>query len=298
MALAGACVAATALASAAVADTPPPAGHEIKVFPARDSVVGRGYAADLPAVVSVLRYDAEAAAFAVVSRSEPILPQDDPDTPGFDGIVAVNLTDGGCWRRVTPDIAAGDRVRIVQRDSAGAVLTNDSTITGSVTAAAPRVVFDSARKRYFAEVRGSAPRITLGTGQPVDGARVPLSQLQVRIVNDDGFATNGRRALVTSEDGTLRYDSADPADARWTARFPVKAIDVAEVEAGLTRAMWLGRDPAAGTETTVFEDRAGGIKGGPRAGCSAPAEDDPQAEVAPAAGAPEDDVPADMQLAE
>jgi len=137
VALAGACVAATALASAAVADTPPPAGHEIKVFPARDSVVGRGYAADLPAVVSVLRYDAEAAAFAVVSRSEPILPQDDPDTPGFDGIVGVNLADGGCWRRVTPDIAAGDRVRIVQRDSAGAVLTNDSTITGSVTAAAP-----------------------------------------------------------------------------------------------------------------------------------------------------------------
>ena len=62
-----------------------------------------------------------------------------------------------------------------------------------------------------------------------------------------------------------------------TARFPVRAIDQEEVEAGLARAMWLGRDPEAGTELTVAEARAGGIAGGPRGGCDAPAEGSPEA---------------------
>jgi hypothetical protein len=272
-ALASACIASAALATASVADAPPAAGHKITVLPARDTVVGTGYAADLPVVVSVLRYDVASAEFDVVARSQPIEPQDDPATVDvFDGVVAVNRRDGGCWRRITPDIRAGDRVRIVQRDDAGTVVADDSTVTGSITPDAPQFVFDPVRGRNFAEVHGTAPRIALGTGQPVTGARVPLGQLEVRIANDDGFATNGRRVLVSSADGTLRYDSADPADSHWTARFPVRAIDEEEVEAGLTRAMWLGRDPEAGTELTVAEARAGGIDGGPRGGCDAPAE--------------------------
>ena len=277
-ALAGACLATAALTAVAPADTPPAAGHRITVLPTRDAVVGAGYAAGLPAVVTVLRYNVGTDAFDVVSRSEPIQPADDPDTPEvFDGIVAVNRADGGCWRRLTPDIRAGDRVRIVQRDEAGTVVSRDSTIAGSVNTGPPQYVFDAVRGRFFAEVHGTAPRITLGTGQPVAGARVPLAQLEVRIANDDGFATNGRRVLVTREDGTLRYDSADPADANWTARFPVRAIDEAEVEAGLARAIWLGRDPEAGSERTIAENRAGGIEGGPRGGCHANAEGSPEA---------------------
>jgi hypothetical protein len=292
MALACASIASATLAAASVADAPPVAGHKITVHPVRDSVVGTGYTAGLPAVVTVLRYDAATQSFHVISRSHPIDPQDDPETAGvFDGIVAVNRADGGCWRRVTPDIRSGDRVRIVQRDDAGEVVNNDSTVTGSVSGGVPQFVFDAVRGRPFAEVHGTAPRINLRTGEPVPGARVPLAQLEVRIVNDDGFATNGRRALVTSQDGTLRYDSADPADARWTARFPVRAIDQEEVEDATTRAMWLGREPEDRTELTVAENRAGGIGGGPRAGCQAPAEGSPEAEsLAPDADPPEEPV--------
>ena len=281
-ALVGACLSSAALAAVATGDTPPATGHKITVLPSRDAIVATGYAPGKDAIVTVLRYDPAADAFAVVARSEPLQPADDPDTPEvFDGIVAVNRRDGGCWRRLTPDIRAGDRVRIVQRDETGTVVSRDSTITGSVVTEAPRYVFDAVRGRFFAEVHGSAPRIALGTGQPVvPPARVPLSQLGVRIANDDGFATNGRRVLVTGQDGSLRYDSADQADARWTARFPVRAIDQAEVEAGLARAVWLGRDPEAGTEQTVAENRAGGIEGGPRAGCRAPAEGSPEVDGA------------------
>src|SRR3954452_336204 len=95
-ALASACIASAALAAASVADAPPAAGHKITVLPARDTVVGTGYAADLPVGVSVLRYDVASARFDVVPRPQPIQPQDDPATVDvFDGIVAVNRRDGG-----------------------------------------------------------------------------------------------------------------------------------------------------------------------------------------------------------
>ena len=276
--LAGACMASATLTAVSFADTPPAAGHKITVLPDRDTVVGTGYAEGVAARVVVLRYDAAAAKFNVVSRSEPIQPVDDPATADvFDGIVAVNRADGGCWREITPDIRAGDRVRIIQRDAeTGELISNDSAVTGSVTTGAAEVVFDAERGRYFAEVHGVAPRIALGTGQPVEG-RVPLTQLQVRVTNEDGFASSGTRALVSGVNGTLRYDSADTNDSRWTARFPIRAIDQAEVEAAVTRALWLGRDPEAGNELTVAENRVGGIKGGPRAGCDAPAEGAPEA---------------------
>src|SRR4051794_8104607 len=142
-AVAGACVTCATLAGAATADTPPAPGHKITVLPSRDTIVATGYTEGLTTVVSVLRFNAATKKFDVVSRSQPVLPQDDPATPGvFDGIVSVNRADGGCWRRLTPDIRAGDRVRVIQRDGTGAVVVNDSTITGSVNASAAKVVFD------------------------------------------------------------------------------------------------------------------------------------------------------------
>ena len=40
----------------------------------------------------------------VVGTASGLVPQDDPKTAGFDGLVEVNHPGGGCWEGVTPDI--------------------------------------------------------------------------------------------------------------------------------------------------------------------------------------------------
>src|SRR4051812_31532127 len=88
--LAGALVASAALAAPAMAvDEPPLTGRQITSFPTRDFVSATGYTQGVRATVQVRRRNPATGTLDLIARSTPVLPQDDPGTPGFDGLVEV-----------------------------------------------------------------------------------------------------------------------------------------------------------------------------------------------------------------
>src|SRR6185436_17409746 len=138
--------AATAAASALVAaigsllhaqapapNNPPLTPRSILVFPQRDFVSASGFAEGDVVTVEVFHPGSTVAA----STAPGVIPQDDPATPGFDGIVEVNHPGGACWANVTPDIRPGDRVRTVRKDAFGAILGIDETTIANVVAKRP-----------------------------------------------------------------------------------------------------------------------------------------------------------------
>jgi hypothetical protein len=129
-------------------------------------------------------------------------PKDDPGTPGFDGIVEVNHPGGYCWDTVTPDIRAGDKVRLVV-DATGAV---DEITVQNVTAKRP--------------VQTAPDTVVIhGTADPA----LDPAALEQRLVSNPKnlFDLNGRRTLratvAAGADGTLIIDAA----GNWTPPAPV-----------------------------------------------------------------------------
>jgi len=130
-----------------------------------------------------------------------------------------------------------------------------------------------------------------GTAQTVDangvptGVQIPLAQIEQRLINKDKFSFNGRRDLRAPRDGTLTYDAA--GSINWTATYNLKnTTDVALVNSSESRILWLGRNPAATNESTIYENGSA-IVAGPAAPCTAPlqgATTAPAAPVAPPAG--------------
>src|SRR5256885_403440 len=110
-------------AQAVPVNNPPVAPRSILVFPQRDFVSSSGFEIGDLVTVEVFHPGSTTAA----SRATNVVPQDDPATPDFDGIVEVNHPGGACWETVTPDIRAGDRVRTTRRDAFGTVLGIDET---------------------------------------------------------------------------------------------------------------------------------------------------------------------------
>jgi hypothetical protein len=247
-------LAAPATASAAI-NSPPQNGHSIIAFPSRDFVSATGYAHNDLATVEVFR------AGVLIGRAADVVPRDDPKTKGvFDGIVEVNHPGGACWGtgvgspNVTPDILAGDVVRITTAPGVG-----DQTTTANVTA---ERALDA----------GAGIVVVHGTAQDEAGNPLAVDQIEQRIVAaGDAFDLNGRRTLRATNgpgsDGTLEYDA--PGSINWTATYRLTSdADVARATANQSRGMWLGTNPASTAEATVFED---GEVGGPSAPCAAPA---------------------------
>ena len=243
---------------------PPAAPRTISVFPQRDFVSASGYAEGDLVTVEVIHPNATTPPPAATS----VVPQDDPTTPEFDGIVEVNHPGGACWEQVTPDIRPGDRVRTTRRDATGAVLSIDETTVANVTATRPvQIAFDTV------EIRGAA--------RTADGTPIAIGQLEQRLVAPrDAFDLNGRRTLRANSvagnlDGILSYDPVgptNPAGVNWTVVY--RGLDAADVTRALnaeSRIMWLGSNPGAGVEATLYEIGAG-IAPGPSAPCVAPLE--------------------------
>ncbi|HXD20797.1 MAG TPA: hypothetical protein VN654_27490 [Vicinamibacterales bacterium] len=264
--------AATAAASALVAaigsllhaqapapNNPPLTPRSILVFPQRDFVSASGFAEGDVVTVEVFHPGSTVAA----STAPGVIPQDDPATPGFDGIVEVNHPGGACWANVTPDIRPGDRVRTVRKDAFGAILGIDETTIANVVAKRP--------------VQTAPDTVVIrGTAQRADGTPIDITQLEQRMVAPrDAFDVNGRRTLRASsvagaEDGVLTYDA--PGGTAWTATYSgLDAADVARALDAESRIMWLGADPGAAVEGTIYEIGAG-IVPGPSAPCAAPLE--------------------------
>jgi hypothetical protein len=277
---AGTLVASGLAAAPALAAEPPAPGHQIISFPQRDFVSATGYVQGVDAYVEVIRGGVS------IAISTPIQPQDDPTTTGFDGLVEVNHPGGGCWSTATgtPDIKPGDKIRVFQeqQDPAGAPgalisVADDTTTTAAVTAGRPVV------SGLNVTVKGTAQ--TLDANGVPTGVQIPLAQIEQRLINKNKFSFNGRRDLRAPRDGTLTYDTA--TGINWTATYTLKSsTDVPLVNSSESRILWLGRNPAATNEATIYENGSA-IAPGPAAPCTAPlqgATTAPAAPVAPPAG--------------
>ena len=244
---------------------PPVAPLQILVFPQRDFVSASGYTQDDRVIVSVIHPNGTTLS---TDPANLITPQADPRAaPGapFAGIVEVNHPGGACWFQTTPDIRPGDVVRIEIAANAAdptRVGRADQTTVANVTAGRPLQV---------------APDTVVvhGTAQDAAGGQLPLAQLEQRIVaNRQVFLVNGRRTLratsAAGADGTLAYDS--PTSTSWTATYTgLAAADVTRALGAESRLLWLGRDPLAAVENTIYENGAG-VVAGPAAPCTAPLE--------------------------
>ena len=278
----GALLASAVLAAPSMAAEPPAPGHQIIAFPQRDFVSATGYVNGVDAYVEVIRNGVP------IAISTPVQPLDDPKTPGFDGLVEVNHPGGGCWDTSTgtPDIGPGDKIRVFQEQddptTPGVVdmipVADDTTTTAAVTAGRPTASGSTVT------VRGTAEKVD-AAGNPT-GTPIPLAQIEQRLINKDRFSVNGRRDLRAPRDGTLSYDA--PGSIHWTATYKLaNATDVTKAVNSESRILWLGRDPAAGVESTIYENGAG-VVGGPQPPCTAPLQGTtptaPAAPVPPAAG--------------
>src|SRR4051812_45209639 len=254
--------ATAALAVPAGAAPPPPPGHTLISFTQRDFVSDQGFSlSDGPVIVNVIRNG------AIIATSTPVTPADDPKTTGvFDGLVEVNHPGGGCWVTSTPDILPGDTIRMTTKSGTG---FSEDTTTAYVTAEP-------------AELGAGSTVVVHGTAQAAAGGPLPIDQIEQRIVaNKQAFDANGRRTLRATSagvDGTLRYDA--PGSTSWTATYTglsVHDVDMAANPAlnNETRILWLGADPVAATEQTIFETApdpvAAAFVPGPSAPCTAPA---------------------------
>ena len=221
----------------------PPVTGSIISFPARDFVSAEGWdEAIYPAVdVQVLRQNPnDANDFIQIGVAHDVVPSG--------GIVEVNHPGGACWEGVTPNITAGDIVMLSAKDAIGgavvvrdATTTADVTITQKATEIAPGVV----------EVRGRALRA---------GNAIPADELEMRLIagSADRFDFNDRRDLRAPRDGTFTIN----ASGDWVAI--ISGLGQADVDRALAaenRAVWLGANPAAGTEATIFEVGDGVIPG-------------------------------------
>ena len=227
---------------------PPAAGHQIIAFPERDFVSANGYKADTTYTVNVLRTDASGTDVTVGSSTV---------TSDANGLVEVNHPGGGCWVGFTPDIKPGDKVR----------LTDPKGVADQTTVANVKVS-PKPGSTTTAVIQKNASTIELhGTAQDSAGAPLPLDKIEQRLISrKDPFAKNGRRDLRTGKDGTLAYDA--PGSPNWTATYTgLSAADITKALNAQARVLWLGRNPAAGTEQTIFEF---GEVGGPAAPCTAP----------------------------
>jgi hypothetical protein len=268
----------SASARVVTANDPPVGPHSIIPFPQRDFISSTGYAvSEGPVVISLIRKDPATNLWVEVVHSTPINVVEDPATPGR-GVVEVNHPGGGCWVDITPDVVPGDVIRFTNN-----VGVADQTTVANVTT----------ERATDKDANGNPlPAGTIqvhGTAQDASGTPLPVAQVENRIIasSADPFQINGRRDLragAAAIDGTLSYDPVGPnnlAGIKWTATYVnLNAHDVSLALASEARAVWLGRDPLALVELTIFENGPG-VTGGPAAPCTAPAAPAPGATVAP-----------------
>jgi hypothetical protein len=229
---------------------PPVLPHSIIAFPARDFVSAEGYAQDDVVAVYVIRKG------NIIGSATSLIPQDDPDTPVFDGIVEVNHPGGGCWEGTTPWMLPGDVIRLVTNNGERDQTTIANVQTGRPSSPSPGTV------------------VVHGTAQDAKGNPLPIDALEQRFISSsaDKFDLSGRRDLRAPRDAPIAYDV--PGGIAWTAKYTgLTDADVTRiVERSEARIHWLGHDPLSGAEATIYENGAapGDVAKGPAAPCTAP----------------------------
>ena len=248
-----------------VANDPPLAPHGLIAFPARDFISATGYLPGTDYTFTLIHPNGTTFA-STTGRSDAT------------GTVEVNHPGGACWLGTTPNMSPGDVVRITAPNGVA-----EQTTVADVVADRPLVTaVDPVTGGGTVQVHGTARN---GAGNPL-----PLTQVENRLVaNRDPFDLNGRRTVRAGgpgTDGTLSYDAA--GSTRWTATYRFQTPDdLARAVGGTStsgtsfvgaesRGQWLGRNPAALTETTIAENGTA-VTGGPAVivGCTSGAAEVP-----------------------
>jgi hypothetical protein len=278
---------APGMASAQTIDNPPLLPMDITVFPMRDFTSISGFAANADVLVQVRR---DGVVSDAVGRT---------DSTGF---LEVNHPGGVCWRTVTPDIVAGDTVRVTYRNTQNNLALQPVPVIGSGAAANTQNVTAT----QAVDV-GDGTVVIKGAALLASGGRIPLNRLEIRIINPDFRGGTGSRITrrdiradsaggrvdgingdpIPGTSGTLTYDSATATT--FTAVF--KGLNDAErrlAVGGQTRVMGWQQTTAAGDRLgmTIYEvgefggPGMGGCPPGPEGGAtSVPAPRAPDAPV-------------------
>ena len=251
----GVATAATPITTTTVHD-PPAAGHALDTFPARDFLAADGLTAGDTVVFEITHSDARGGATVA---SEPVAVDEA-------GHAEVNHPGAACWDVVTPNIVAGDTARVIVTDSPNGtpIGTADVTHVAQITAGRP--------------VNPAPGTITLkGIARDTDGAQfADVTAIDARLVAPGKvFAKTQKRDLRApgTRGATFAYDEpGSTTDFGWTATWTgLTDGDVKLALGAEAMGAWLGRDPAAGVESTVYETGSG-VANGPQAPCAAPKE--------------------------
>jgi len=231
--------------TAVIANDPPLAPHVLTAQSSRDGIAATGYpAANGPYTLTLIRG-------GQTFTSAPV------NADGT-GLLQLNLGAGGCWSGTTPDLRAGDVVRITDANG----IAEQTTIASLTT--------------QFGIPNGSTV-VVHGTAQDAAGNPLPLSLIEHHLVAAgsvfDKNSTAQLRATATGAEGTIAYDA--PGSTHWTATYPnlsaadvERAVGSATVLAARSQVLWLGRTPA---EQSLVETGFL-VSGGPASGCATPAE--------------------------
>src|SRR5919206_1332813 len=249
-ALSAALLALPGSASAAVSP-----GHLVTAFPQRDFVSADGYNPEHLYTLEVQHPNGTVA--GTVKDVEP-------DSAG---VLEVNHPGGACWVGVTPDIRAGDIVRIIDQTA-----TDAATAAGTAAPAPDESTVRNVTAQRPVQTAPDTVQIH-GTAQDALGNPLPVSELEQRLVAPgDAFLANGKRQIsatsAAGSEGTLSYDA--PGSINWTATYKLLPADVDRALNAESRGLWI--DPSVpSVETTIYENGAAAVAG-PSAPCTAPLE--------------------------
>jgi hypothetical protein len=281
------------MASAQNISNPPLLPMDISVFPSRDFTSIAGFAKNADVLVQVRRGGVVSDA---VGRTDAA------------GAIEVNHPGGVCWRNITPDIIAGDTVRVTYRDTNNNRLLVPAPVKDSGAATNTQNIM--ATQAYEP---GDGTVVIKGNAALSGGGRIPLNRLEVRIVNPEfinpptsrigkrdiradsiGSRVDGANAPISGTSGTIAYDPTPAGSSTPVTTFTAifRGLNPEERQLaveGQTRVMGWQQTTAAGDRLgmTIYEvgefggPGMGGCPGGPN-GVIAAAAPTPPVSYSPA----------------
>jgi len=237
--------------------------HEVVAFPERDFVSAAGFTPGQHLEVVVRRPGT-----GIIGSARGVA--------GRDGVFEVNHPGGANWTGQTPNIKPGDVVDVVQYTDDDPAAPGGERVTGGET---QRVINVTAK----APVINGAGNLQIdGTAANPDGTRIPLGQLEQRIIQPDfrgttgsridrrdirADSTGGRVDGVAGAAGNLRYTTGNNWRAVYTG---LNGTEEQLALEGQTRILsWLAANEAGDRfGITIYEV---GEQGGPGMGGAPPA---------------------------